>query len=543
MTEFTGIGIGSQMVSGKLRFLVAEEEKPKENGVPVSKNDEKALFLRAKDLTLAQQGRLYEKAKKEIGEREAEIFKIHAMLLEDEDFNEGILSLIENGKSALDAINEATEQCVNMLKDIDDPYLSARILDIKDISSQLKSKLVDNENDLNSDTAPYILVANDLTPSQTVMLDKSKLLGFVTMQGSGTSHTSILAKAMDIPALVAVGEIDSSYDGETALLDAQDSRLIINPSPKQMLDFEKKQSEKNKLKKAHEEYLASLLNKPAVSKGGHRVLIYSNIGGEYEVDTSLKNGAEGIGLLRTELHYLTLDKLPSEEQLFEAYRAIVVKMQGRRVVIRTLDIGADKKIPYLGLASEENPALGYRGIRICLDNKEIFKTQLRAILRASAFGRVAIMLPMIISADEIRRSKELIEECKQELFEKNEEFDSVIEFGIMIETPAAAIMCRELAPLVDFFSVGTNDLIQYTLAVDRQNPKVSHLCEENLEPILRLIESCSDAIHESGGWIGICGELGACLSLTQRFVDMGIDELSVSAPYLLGVRKRVCECK
>jgi phosphotransferase system enzyme I (PtsI) len=348
---------------------------------------------------------------------------------------------------------------------------------------------------------------------------------------------------MGIPALVGTGEIDESCDGEIGLLDSKTGTLLIDPSGEQIVEFERKKLEENKIKAEHEKYLRSLINKPAVSKGGHRVLIYANIGGEYELRSALENGAEGIGLLRSEFLYLSLDRLPTEEELFEAYRSIVTKMEGRRVIIRTLDIGADKQIPYFNLPKEENPALGFRGVRVCLDRRDVFKDQIKAILRASAYGRAAIMIPMIVSVDEVRECKRLIEECKHQLFDENREFDTRLEMGIMIETPASAIMCNELAREVDFFSVGTNDLTQYTLAADRQNPRVAPLCENNYEPVLRLIEGCADAIHKSGGWIGVCGELSANLLLTERFVNMKIDELSMSPSYLLGIRKRVGECK
>jgi phosphotransferase system enzyme I (PtsI) len=319
--------------------------------------------------------------------------------------------------------------------------------------------------------------------------------------------------------------------------------LILCPTQDLLQDFTKKQKQSNRIARDHDRYLRSLINKPAVTGSGHKIMIYANIGDGTEVDAALANGAEGIGLLRSEFLYLGVRDYPSEEDLYHAYADVAQRMQGRRTVIRTLDIGADKSIPYFGLPEEENPALGFRAIRICLAREELFKTQLRAILRASAIGRLALMLPMIVSVDEIRQSKRLLEECKQELIERHESFDQELELGIMIETPAAAIMSQELAQEVDFFSVGTNDLSQYTLAADRQNPALSRLCDENKEPVLRLIQNAVDAIHAKGGWIGICGEMAADLLLTQRFADMRIDELSVSVPYLLGIREKVTECK
>jgi len=390
--------------------------------------------------------------------------------------------------------------------------------------------------------APFILVADDLTPSQTVRLDKSQILGFVTLRGTPNSHTAILARAMGIPALVAVGELDRSWDGSFALLNAAEGTLTLGPTEAEIFVFEARQRKEDRIAEEHDRYLRSLMNKPATTVGGHRILIYANIGDGDEVSAALANGADGIGLLRSEFLYLGCTDYPDEERLFEAYSEIARRMEGRRTVIRTLDVGADKPIPYFGLPEEENPALGFRAIRVCLARKDLFKTQLRAILRASACGRLAVMLPMVVSVSEVQRSRRLLEECMEELRAEKRPFDSAMEFGVMIETPAAAIMCEELAREVDFFSVGTNDLAQYTLAADRQNPALDQLIRENTEPILRMIAKASEAIHRRGGWIGVCGELAADLSLTQRFADLAIDELSVSVPYLLGVRGKVIEC-
>ena len=439
-----------------------------------------------------------------------------------------------------------------MLKELNDPYLSARQADLRDVSGQLLDVLERSASKKISQSQPiyaiedaeerFLLVADDLTPSQTVMLDKSKILGFITFQGTPNSHTAILARAMGIPALVDVGEIDRTYDGEFALLDATAGVLTVRPNEQQTAAFTERQKTESRLSHEHERYLRALMNKPAVTRSGHRMLIYANIGDGTEVAAALSNGADGIGLLRSEFLYLGVNDYPSEETLFEAYRDIATAMNGKRAIIRTLDIGADKQIPYFGLAKEENPALGFRAIRICLAREELFRTQLRAILRASAYGRLSLMLPMVVSVDEVRRSRRLLRECMRELREEDKGFDENLEFGIMIETPAAAVMSAELAREVDFFSVGTNDLTQYTLAADRQNPLLAKLCEENSEPVLRLVEQAARAIHETGGWIGICGEMAADLQLIQRFADMRIDELSVSVPYLLGVRGRVNEC-
>ena len=541
--KFSGVGISNGKVSGKIKMWSLQRENGGEERT-YGKEEELKRLEKAKTQALEEIKTLEKKALATLGEQEAQIFEIHAMLLEDEDYLSSVKGEINEGKSAIEAVQSTSELYCRMLGGLNDEYLSARQADIRDISSQLIRILsggvwIKQEND----TEPYILVAPDLTPSETVRLDREKILGFVTFGGTPSSHTAILARAMGIPALVGTGVIDSSYDGKVGLLNAENSTLVIDPGREELERFEKERCEHNKIAKEHENYLRSVMNKPAVSRGGHKVMIYANVGSETEIPSALSNGAEGIGLLRSEFLYLSRSNYPSEDELFEKYRDVAEKMQGRRVIVRTLDIGADKQIPYFDLPKEENPALGYRAIRICLDRRELFKTQLRAILRASAYGRVSLMLPMIVSLSEVGVSKAIIEECKRELSTQGEAFDSKIEIGIMVETPAAAMMSEELAEMVDFFSVGTNDLTQYTLAADRQNPRVTQICEKNSEPVLRLIKLASDAIHKKGGWIGVCGEMAADLSLTQRFVDMGIDELSVSTPYLLGVRGKVSECR
>ncbi|MBO5313083.1 MAG: phosphoenolpyruvate--protein phosphotransferase [Clostridia bacterium] len=542
-TLFKGVGITNGKVSGKIKFFNQGSLTGRSEGVKRSKAQELERFKKAQKTALTQTKALEKKALLTLGEKEAQIFEIHAMLLEDEDLVEAIIKEIKKGRTAETAVEITSKTYAEMLLSLDDEYLSARSADIGDIASQLL-RLLSGESSAGAgeDNEPYILVAQDLTPSQTVSLEKNRILGFVTFGGSPSSHTAILARAMGIPALVGVGIIDTSANGETALLNAEAGTLIISPTKEEIKQFEREQSAYNKIAKEHEMYLRSVMNKPAVTRGGHKVMIYANIGSEEEVSSALSNGAEGIGLLRSEFLYLESSDYPCEEELFSSYRDIAIRMQGKRVVIRTLDIGADKKISYFDLPSEENPALGYRAIRICLDRRELFKTQLRAILRASAYGTISIMLPMIISVQEVRECKSILEECKRELSTQGVQFDSKIELGIMIETPASAIMSESLAKEVDFFSVGTNDLTQYTLAVDRQNARVAHLCEENYEPVLRLIKMASEAIHREGGWIGVCGEMAADLSLTQQLVSLRVDELSVSAPYLLGVRGKVSEC-
>ncbi len=542
-TVYHGIGINRRLSFGRLRFWKTEERvtpSAHQSEDPMRAWDRLQAAI-AKAIEQVEQIR--EKALRETGEEEAEIFEIHRMFLEDEDFLDAVKEEIGKGKCAEDALRAATARFCETLRALDDPYLSARTADLGDVSERILQILSGKEDDGFDGEEAFLLVADDLTPSQTVMLDKSRILGFVTFHGTPNSHTAILARAMGIPALIGTGEIDRRYDGELALLDAAAGTLTPCPTQAQLAAFRERQRADDRIAQDHDRYLRSLMNKPAVTQSGHRMMIYANIGDGAEVDAAISNGADGIGLLRSEFLYLGVDDYPSEEELFEAYRSVAVRMQGKRAIIRTLDIGADKKIAYFGLPEEENPALGFRAIRICLAREDLFKTQLRAILRASAYGRLSLMLPMIVSVDEVRQSRRLLEECMQELQSEGKPFDAELEFGIMIETPAAALMSRELAAQVDFFSVGTNDLAQYTLAADRQNPALSALCQENREPVLRLIEMSAQAIHRAGGWIGICGEMAADLDLTQTFADLRIDELSVSVPYLLGVRGRVTECR
>ena len=546
LTLLRGIGITASKAAGPLHYHRSAEKIAPASAGGMQKKTETERLTDAISGVKAGLADLQRRAVESVGESAAEIFEIHAMLLDDEDFRETIDEGLDRGLSAEGAIEEAVKIFSQRLKETGDDYLAARAADLCDISRQLTdqlsgkgaSALKSEEND-----PPYILVAEDLTPSETILLDKSKILGFVTRLGTPNSHTAILARAMGIPALVGVGNIPDGLEGAYALLDASLGTLTVSPTRTQILDFERRRREESELAREHDRYLRSLMNKPAVTRSGHRMLIYANVGSEEEVAAAFQGGADGIGLFRSEFLYLSLDHYPTEDTLFASYRRAVENMQGKRIVIRTLDVGADKQIPYFDLPHEENPALGFRAVRICLAREEVFKTQLRAILRASAFGTVSVMIPMIVSAEEVRDCRRLLEECKAELSRQGIDYDAGIEFGIMIETPAAAIMSDELAAEVDFFSVGTNDLTQYTLAADRQNAALDTLCERNREPVLRLIEGAARAIHERGGWIGICGELAADLCLTQRFADMKIDELSVSVPYLLGVREKVIECK
>ena len=537
-----GTGIGNSGVVGKLRFLHTSTLKSEKKGEGTEA--ERARLYAAMASVKRSISHLQKTAEEDIGADAAEIFAIHEMLLEDADLLEAIERSLVEGLSAEGAVGVASDEFSATLASLDDPYLSARAADVRDVCAQLIAELCQKEEvEGVSINEPYILVARDLTPSQTVGLDRATLLGFVTFEGSPNSHTAILARAMGIPALVCTGEFSKEYDGTVALLDASEGTLTLSPNKAEEVDFAERCAKNAAFASQREHFLNGLLGRPAITKDGHQVFIYANIGGEAEVDAALSFGADGIGLLRSEFLYLSLDRAPDEERLYQSYRAVAERMQGRRVVIRTLDIGADKQVSYLSLPREENPALGLRGVRLCLRERTLFCEQIRAILRASAHGKVALMLPMVVSVDEVRACRDLIAECMQALSERGQEYDKNLEIGIMIETPAAAILCRELSCEVDFFSVGTNDLLQYTLAADRQNPHVEALCRKNREPVLRLIADAAEAIHERGGWIGICGELAADLSLTQRFCDMRVDELSVSAPYLLELRERVLECQ
>ncbi len=533
-----GTGIGEACAMGKLRYLHTCAPKNEQKGSGIEA--ERARLRDAIAFVLQNLAELQERAKEQVGADAAEIFSIHAMLLEDADLLERVENELGQGLSAEAAVQVAADALSGEFALLDDPYLSARAADIGDVCAQLIARLSGKTEAEDSQTEePYILVARDLSPSQTVGLDRKTLLGFVTFEGSPNSHTAILARAMGIPALVCTGEFSADYHQTVALLDAREGTLTLAPNDIQKANFATRCAKNTENAMERKRILHTLAQKPAVTKGGHRVLVYANVGGESEVDAVLAGGADGIGLLRSEFLYLSLERAPTEEELYQNYRAVAERMQGRRVVIRTLDIGADKQVSYLTLPREENPALGLRGVRLCLRERTLFCEQIRAILRASAHGKVALMLPMIVSVDEVRACRELIAECMQTLSEKGQNYDSNIEVGIMIETPAAAILAEELACEVAFFSVGTNDLLQYTLAADRQNPHVEALCRNGREPVLRLIEMATEAIHKTGGWIGICGEFAADFSLTQRFCDMRVDELSVSTPYLLELRERV----
>ncbi|MBR0429246.1 MAG: phosphoenolpyruvate--protein phosphotransferase [Lachnospiraceae bacterium] len=491
-------------------------------------------FEEAKETAKAQLGQLYDKAMKEVGEANAAVFEVHQMMLDDLDYIESVQNMIRSqGINAEFAVATTGDNFSEMFAAMDDDYMKARAADVKDISNRVVAVLQGGDQDGFKSDEPVIIIAEDLAPSETVQLDKSKVLSFVTRGGSTNSHTAILARTMNIPALIGV-DFDDAIDGKFAIVDGFAGKLIVEPEEDVLAVYRKKQEEeREKLR-----LLQELKGKENVTLDGTKVNLYANIGGVKDVMDVLKNDAGGIGLFRSEFLYLESNDYPSEEAQFKAYRTVAENMAGKKVIIRTLDIGADKQVDYFQMEKEENPALGYRAIRICLDRVEVFKTQLRAIYRASYYGKISVMYPMIISVDEVRRIKEIVEEVKKELDEQGAPYGEV-ETGIMIETPAAVFMSEELAKEVDFFSIGTNDLTQYTLACDRQNAKLDGINDPHHPAVLRAIEMTIKNGHKGGAWVGICGELGADTTLTETFLRMGVDELSVSPSRILAVRDKI----
>ncbi len=492
----------------------------------------------AKQTALEQLREIYEKALVEVGEANAAIFDIHMMMVEDDDYNDAITEMINSQSvNAEYAVAITADNFAEMFAAMDDAYMQARSADVRDISNRLINCLT---NSAGSDAAIdecSIICADDLAPSETVSLDKDKVLAFVTAHGSSNSHTAILARTMNIPAIIGVGEgfLSRIKDGDMAVADGFTGELIVSPDEQTLSAAQNKQ--RQELEKR--ELLQKLKGKENITLDGTKINIYANIGSVDNIGAVLLNDAGGIGLFRSEFLYLDSSDYPTEEQQFSVYKRVLESMASKKVIIRTLDIGADKQVDYFNLAKEDNPALGMRAIRICLDRPEIFKTQLRALYRASVYGRLGIMFPMIASVWELEEILAICEQVKSELSENGVEISGDVELGIMIETPAAAIISDRLAPMVDFFSVGTNDLIQYTLACDRQNPSLERYCDTHHEAILRLIQFAADNAHKHGKWIGICGELAADTSLTEAFLRMGIDELSVSPSYVLRLRDTV----
>ena len=495
-------------------------------------------FKAAQAKAITQLQALYEKTCKDIGEEEAMIFEMHQQLLEDLDYVEGIQEIIEGeGLNAEYAVFVVAEMMANMFIAMNDEYMSGRAVDVKDVSDRVISILNGTQVAAEAMDEPVIILAEDLAPSETVQFEKDKLLAFVTQKGSANSHTAILARMMNLPSLVTTDiELDPEYNGKMGIVDGFTGKIYIEPDEVIMAEMKEKKRREDERRRM----LQTLKGLPTVTKSGKKVHLYANIGGVEDVDAVLENDSEGVGLFRSEFLYLGREDYPTEEEQYEAYKAVLSKMGGKKVIIRTLDIGADKQADYFNIEKEENPALGFRAIRICLERVDVFKTQLRAIYRASAYGKASIMFPMIISVSEIVRIKEIVEEVKEELKQKDIPFGDV-ELGIMIETPAAVIISDQLAAHVDFFSIGTNDLTQYTLAIDRQNQALEPFYNAHHEAVLRMIQMTIENAHAHGAWCGICGELGADMALTRKFVQMGIDELSVSPPFTLELRQKIRE--
>ncbi|MGN0678900.1 MAG: phosphoenolpyruvate--protein phosphotransferase [Oscillospiraceae bacterium] len=537
MTKFIGKGVYGAIAQGKISVFNRQEISVKRTRI-TDIDGEKARVAAAKEQAVSQLEEIYEKAVKEVGETNAQIFEIHMMMVDDEDYNDSITNIIETQQvNAEYAVAVTSDNFAAMFSAMDDAYMNARAADVRDISNRIIQNLNSEKAETTISGEKVIICADDLAPSETVLLDKEKVLAFVTAHGSSNSHTAILARNMNIPAIIGVGDefLAAVRDGDSAIVDGYTGEIYLNPDNETHERLLRKQQEDEEKKRL----LQDLKGKENITLDGTKINIYANIGSVDNIGAVLLNDAGGIGLFRSEFLYLENSDYPTEEQQFAAYKKVLESMAGKKVIIRTLDIGADKKVDYFNLDKEENPALGYRAIRICLTRPEIFKTQLKALYRASVFGNLGIMFPMITSVSELEKILAICDEVKMELRSAGIGFSENVEIGIMIETPAAAIISDKLAPMVDFFSVGTNDLTQYTLACDRQNPNVEEFCDTHHEAILRLIEMSADNAHNYGKWIGICGELAADTTLTETFLRMGIDELSVSPTYVLKVRDTV----
>lgn len=537
MKKFTGKGVYGAIAMGKISVFQKQDTLIQRTSVKDTEA-EKARVEAAKAAAAEQLQAIYEKALKEVGETNAQIFEIHIMMLEDDDYNESIQNIIDTQKvNAEYAVSITADNFAEMFSAMDDVYMQARAADVRDISDRIIANLTGNVAVQEDSGEKHIICADDLAPSETVSLDKDKVLAFVTAHGSSNSHTAILARNMNIPAVIGVGSdfLKEVQDGTEAIVDGFTGEIFVEPDEetrRRLLEKQQADEEKKRL-------LLELKGKENVTRDGTKVNIYANIGSVDNIGAVLLNDAGGIGLFRSEFLYLENNDYPNEEQQFLAYKRVLESMAGKKVIIRTLDIGADKQVDYFHLKKEDNPAMGYRAIRICLTRPEIFKTQLRALYRASIYGNLGVMFPMITSVSELEKILAICEEVKAELREQGVTYSDTMELGIMIETPAAAIISDRLAPMVDFFSVGTNDLTQYTLACDRQNPDIEPFIDTHHEAILRLIEMSAKNAHANGAWIGICGELAADTTLTETFLRMGINELSVSPAFVLKVRDAV----
>ena len=528
---FGGIAIG--------RISVHKKDEQQVKRVRIEDSEQEILrYRQAKQTAMEQLQGLYQKALKEVGEANAAIFEIHQMMLEDDDYNESVENIIRMQQvNAEYAVASTGDNFAQMFSAMDDDYMRARSADVKDISERVLSVLGGRATGIAASGEPVIIVADDLAPSETVQLNKDLVLSFVTVHGSVNSHTAILARTMSIPALIGTAiPLTDDIDGKVGIVDGKNGCICVDPDEDTLGRMQQLKLEEQEKK----ELLQTLKGRENITIDGKKIMLYANIGNSKDLAAVLQNDAGGIGLFRSEFIYMERDTFPTEEEQFQIYRTVAETMAGKPVIIRTLDIGADKKCDYFEMEPEENPAMGCRAIRICLTRPEIFKTQLRALFRASAFGNISIMYPMIISVDELRKIKTIVAEIRQELTEQGVTFGEPKQ-GIMIETPAAVMMSEELAKEVDFFSIGTNDLTQYTLAIDRQNPKLDAFYDPHHPAVLRMIQMVVENAHKAGIWAGICGELGADTTLTRRFLAMGVDELSMSPGSILPVRKIILE--
>lgn len=537
MQIYKGKSVFGGIAIGKISVYKKDEQLVKR--VKIEDADaEMERYTAARNIAAAQLQKLYDKALKEVGEANAAIFEVHQMMLEDEDYNESVENIIHSQMvNAEYAVASTADNFAQMFEAMDDDYMRGRAADVRDISERVITVLAGGAGSGIDSDEPVIIVADDLAPSETVQLDKDKVLSFVTAHGSENSHTAILARTMGIPALIGTGiDLDETVDGKLGIVDGSNGVVYVDPDAELLEEMKKKQQEEQEKKRL----LQTLKGKENITLDGQKVMLYANVGNIKDLGIALQNDAGGIGLFRSEFIYLGQDHYPTEEEQFQIYKTVAETMAGRRVIIRTLDIGADKQCDYFELDKEDNPAMGLRAIRICLTRPEIFKTQLRALFRASVYGNINIMYPMIISVDEVRQIKAIVEEVKAELAEQGIEYGNPAQ-GIMIETPASVMMSRELAEEVDFFSIGTNDLTQYTLAIDRQNSKLDKFFDSHHPAVLRMIQMTVENAHKAGIWCGICGELGADQALTKDFLAMGVDELSVSPGSILPLRKIILE--
>ena len=537
MQIYKGKSVFGGIAIGKISVYKKDEQLVKR--VKIEDADaEMERYTDARNIAAAQLQKLYDKALKEVGEANAAIFEVHQMMLEDEDYNESVENIIHSQMvNAEYAVASTADNFAQMFEAMDDDYMRGRAADVRDISERVITVLAGGAGSGLDSDEPVIIAADDLAPSETVQLDKDKVLSFVTAHGSENSHTAILARTMGIPALIGTGiDLDEAVDGKLGIVDGTNGVVYVDPDAELLEEMKKKQQEEQEKKRL----LQTLKGKENITLDGQKVMLYANVGNIKDLGIALQNDAGGIGLFRSEFIYLGQDHYPTEEEQFQIYKTVAETMAGRRVIIRTLDIGADKQCDYFELDKEDNPAMGLRAIRICLTRPEIFKTQLRALFRASVYGNINIMYPMIISVDEVRQIKAIVEEVKAELAEQGIEYGNPAQ-GIMIETPASVMMSWELAEEVDFFSIGTNDLTQYTLAIDRQNSKLDKFFDSHHPAVLRMIQMTVENAHKAGIWCGICGELGADQALTKDFLAMGVDELSVSPGSILPLRKIILE--